>query len=94
MAWIIDAGHAWLRVDLGEHPTARDYSTGFGYIQEPAFIYLEEDCEAVAFIESLGSPDWSAVANLPATEFEIAPCRSLPRSAAVFDVSNLFEVKA
>ena len=47
--WITDPGHAWLAVDVRKYPDAVDYGTGFGYSGED-WIYLEEDCEAPAFL--------------------------------------------
>jgi hypothetical protein len=50
--FISDPSHAWLEVDRGEYPDAINFSTGFGYINGRT-IYLEEDVEAPAFLESL-----------------------------------------
>lgn len=47
--WIIDPGHGWLAVPLDTYPDALDHGTGFGYLA-PGYAYLEEDCEAPAFL--------------------------------------------
>lgn len=46
---ITDPGHGWLAVDTRVYPDALDYGTGFGY-RSGDWAYLEEDCEAVAFL--------------------------------------------
>lgn len=48
--WIEDGGHAWLAVCLRTWPHAINYGTGYGY-QDADMIYLEEDCEAPAFLD-------------------------------------------
>lgn len=51
MRYITDSGHGWLEVSLRDYPSATKYGTGFGYLDKcMGFIYLEEDCEAGAFI--------------------------------------------
>lgn len=95
MRWVSDPSHSWLKVNFVDHPSALEFTTGFGFIdQARGFVYLEEDCEAVGFLKASnsGAIDWEAVAEFPEESFEFAPCRSLPRSAAVFDVSSLYEV--
>ena len=47
--WIDDPGHAWLAVNMAEYPRAVNYGTGFGY-RDTQYVYLEEDCEAPAFL--------------------------------------------
>jgi hypothetical protein len=47
--WISDDGHGWLAVSLHAYPGAIEYGTGFGYMDN-AYIFLEEDLEAVAFL--------------------------------------------
>ena len=47
--WIHDDSHGWLEVDLKEFPEAKNYATGFGFINGST-IYLEEDQEAENFI--------------------------------------------
>lgn len=52
MRYLTDAGHGWLEVSLTEFPDAVDFGTGFGYLDESyGVIYLEEDCEAGAFLK-------------------------------------------
>lgn len=48
--WISDPGHAWLAVSLEAYPDALDCGTGFGYLDH-THVYLEEDLEAVAFLD-------------------------------------------
>jgi hypothetical protein len=53
--WIVDRGHAWLEVPLGEAVTAslevRPVSR-FSYVnRELGLAYLEEDCDAGVWIE-------------------------------------------
>lgn len=96
IGWVSDSGHSWLKVNFVDYPSALEFTTGFGFIdQARGFVYLEEDCEAVGFLKASnsGAIDWEAVAEFPEESFDdVAPCRSLPRSAAVFDVSKLYEV--
>jgi len=49
--WIGDSGHGWLAVALDAYPEAIEYGTGFGYMDN-THIYLEEDVEAVAFLDN------------------------------------------
>ena len=61
--WIVDPGHGWLRVDLRAYPDALDYGTGFGYedIKASHCVFLEEDCEAPAFLAAHPEIDWKRV---------------------------------
>lgn len=79
MRFIADAGHGWLEVSLEEYPDAADYGTGFGYLDAAkGLIYLEEDCEATAFLRAhIDVKEWielvqvegdSAVRKLPRNE--------------------------
>lgn len=53
MHWIADPGHGWLEVSLDEYPDAIDHGTGFGYYSPHLrLVYLEEDCEAPAFLRA------------------------------------------
>ena len=46
-----DEGHGWLAVPLSEFPDVLRFGTGFGYLDTTAGVaYLEEDCEAPAFL--------------------------------------------
>lgn len=55
LTFIMDPGHGWLAVPLAEYPDALDYGTGFGYYDtHQAVAYLEEDCEAPAFMRAHG----------------------------------------
>ena len=46
LKFISDAGHGWLKVPLKE---GLPFGTGYGYMDKE-FAYLEEDCEATAFL--------------------------------------------
>lgn len=52
--FISDDSHGWMEVSLTEYPEAKNYATGFGYINGNT-IYLEEDVEAENFIYHLMS---------------------------------------
>ena len=55
LTFISDAGHGWLAVPMGSYPDALDYGTGWGYVDRAAGVaYLEEDCEAPAFMRAHG----------------------------------------
>lgn len=76
--WITDPGHAWLAVSLDSYPDALNYGTGFGFLDATnRMAYLEEDCEAPAFL--LDHPELDARA-LPvhAERMRDAACRRLP----------------
>jgi len=80
MQYLADAGHGWLEVSLDEYPDAENYGTGFGYLDESKrVIYLEEDCEMVAFLHAY--PDAVAGIRYVPVEGDSA-VRSLPRNAA------------
>jgi hypothetical protein len=73
--WIVDPGHAWLEVDIRQYPDALQYGTGFGYASGH-LAYLEEDCEAPAFLR--GHPELDS-RSLRVLHFDDdAPCRFLP----------------
>lgn len=52
--FIHDDSHGWLEVNLNKYPEAKNYATGFGFINGNT-IYLEEDVEAQNFIQYLKS---------------------------------------
>ena len=52
--FITDDSHGWMEVSLTEYPEAKNYATGYGYINGNT-IYLEEDVEAENFIYHLMS---------------------------------------
>lgn len=55
LTFISDPGHGWLAVPLAEYPDALDYGTGYGYLDaNTGTAYLEEDCEAPAFMRAHG----------------------------------------
>lgn len=55
LTFISDPGHGWLAVPLADYPDALDYGTGFGFHDRQAGVaYLEEDCEAPAFMRAHG----------------------------------------
>ena len=47
-----DPGHAWLEVSLTEYPEARQFASNYSYTTN-GIVYLEEDCDAPAFLNSL-----------------------------------------
>lgn len=81
--WITDPGHAWLEVSLADYPDALDYGTGYGY-RSSTHAYLEEDCEAPAFLRDHSNLDSRA---LPVFHTDAdAACRSFERLPAVMPV--------
>lgn len=77
LTFISDPGHGWLAVPLAEYPDALDYGTGYGFVdRHNGFAYLEEDCEAPAFMRAHGmGRDHVRVMDLPRDW----PGRHLPR---------------
>ena len=63
-AWIADSAHAWLRVPLacveasGYEPTAYSY-------RDATYAYLEEDCDAPAYLKHCGIWDGVGMASFP-----------------------------
>lgn len=81
--WVSDPNHGWLAVSLEDYPDAIEYGTGFGYMNEEAnTIFLEEDCEAVAFLTA--HPELVDISEEPSNRYH--PCRLLPRNEARLDV--------
>jgi hypothetical protein len=60
--FISDDSHGWMEVSLIDYPEAKNYATGFGYINGNT-IYLEEDVEAENFIYHLMSMGETPVFN-------------------------------
>lgn len=75
-----DAGHAWLMVDIDPvdgFENALNWASQYSYIDaEQRVVYLEEDCDAPAFLKhhgldfALGLPEYyledgSVIRNLP-----------------------------
>ena len=54
---ISDAGHWWLRVPLTE---VLPFGTGYGYMDK-TYAYLEEDCEATAFLNAHPEIDFNSI---------------------------------
>lgn len=80
MKWYADPSHAWLKVSLSQYPQAILFSTGFGYISpDKKYVYLEEDCEAPAFLRSVGVDSLTLEEKVypkgraPLTNYEHAP---------------------
>lgn len=89
MKWIADPSHAWLKVSLKKNPDAIKFSTGFGYISPKGdYVYLEEDCEAPAYLRAKGIDSMS----LPEQVYgkTLAPLRKYAHAPRVadFDVKN------
>jgi hypothetical protein len=84
--WHVDPGHAWLQVPLADYPGALAYGTGYGYWDEEN-VYLEEDCEAPAFLVAHPEID---PARISGRRYEDdAPLRSLPHIPTVMVVGGL-----
>lgn len=47
-----DPGHGWLEVSTLEFPTAKQHASSFSYVSGTT-VYLEEDCDATAFLNTL-----------------------------------------
>ena len=83
-----DAGHGWLEVSLTEFPDAENYGTGFGYLDESyGVIYLEEDCEAGAFLKAHPEARERIYEDNYNGESAV---RRLPRNKARLDTSRLY----
>lgn len=96
--WIVDRGHAWLEVPLGEAVTAslevRPVSR-FSYVNRGAGLaYLEEDCDAGVWLEwrhgvdtssgVVGFGGWLSMSSVPVVRVEgSAWVRDLPRFAVL-----------
>jgi hypothetical protein len=61
MRFITDPGHGWLEVSLVEYPDALVHGTGYGYNAGNGMVYLEEDCEAPAFLKAHPEIDRSSI---------------------------------
>lgn len=63
--WIIDPGHAWLKIKKSDLGTMTPSS--YSYIDDKGYVYLEEDCEAPKWLEThkaveyLAPDDYSVV---------------------------------
>lgn len=88
MRYLKDAGHGWLEVSLRKYPDALEYGTGFGYLDaEGGTIYLEEDCEAGAFLKA--HPEARQSIYVEHYDGDSA-VRRLPHNEARLDVSSLY----
>ena len=78
LQWIDDPGHAWLRVPLATVQASGVLISAYSYASH-GFAYLEEDCDAPAFLA------WTDRARQPVDwlrpeDYQTdAPCRSMPR---------------
>ena len=53
--WIEDPGHAWLRVKIEEVKESKADISSYSYIsRDTGMAYLEEDCDAPAFLRAVG----------------------------------------
>lgn len=50
--FIIDPGHGWLKVPLADLP--KDFKPTVYSFKDSTYAYLEEDCDALAFIKAAG----------------------------------------
>lgn len=86
--WISDGGHGWLAVLLEAYPTAIDYGSGYGYMDN-TYVYLEEDLEAVAFLRDHPQvADANGRGELVEKYYEgDAPIRRLERNYDILDTA-------
>lgn len=81
-----DAGHGWLAVPLSVFPDALSFSTGFGFFDRSKRVaYLEEDCEAGAFVEAHPEVSWLDVYDGNNSRIRSLPRLSAPRNRRVSD---------
>jgi hypothetical protein len=50
LLWIVDPGHGWLRVPREQVEACGVEVSSYSFIDH-AFYYLEEDCDALAFLQ-------------------------------------------
>lgn len=86
--WVADSGHAWLVVELADYPEAINFGTGYGYMDNSR-IYLEEDVEAVAFLEVHDEINGKHLAER--IYDGDAPCRRLSRNLEMLDVKKFWQ---
>jgi hypothetical protein len=86
ITWHVDPGHAWLQVPLADYPGAIAYGTGYGY-WDGKNVYLEEDCEAPAFLADHPGIDPTRIGERMYDDS--APVRDLPHIAKVLMVGGL-----
>lgn len=79
-----DAGHGWLEVPRAEVVASGAKISGYSYY-DPAtdMAYLEEDCDALAFLKAIGL-DWQYVP----TERVYS---SMPRQLAAYDAADFMD---
>jgi len=84
MKFITDDSHGWLAVSTYDYPHAKNFGTGYGYIdEENSVIYLETDCEAWEFLRAEGK--WEDAKNFPVTNIDgQAFVRKFKHNEAVF----------
>ena len=85
LLWHVDPGHAWLQVPIKDYPGAVSYGTGYGYWDD-GNVYLEEDCEAPAFLDAHPEIDPQRIGEKMYEDS--APFRNLPRIPAVLMVGK------
>ena len=55
---ISDGGHGWLRVDRATYDRSGVQASTYSY-QDDDYVYLEEDCDAPAFLDSCHPRPWT-----------------------------------
>ena len=85
--WISDDGHGWLVVELSDFPDAIEFGAGYGYMDNSR-IYLEEDIEAVAFLDA--HPEIRGCDLAEQIHDGDAPCRRLYRNLDMLDVEAFY----
>ena len=83
MRWITDAGHGWLAVsfaELADIGAAIDDFSNYSFINRGAqTVYLEEDCDAPAFIAKHPKRQSDFFRTLPETHLTDSSDRNLVR---------------
>ena len=76
LRWVSDRNHGWLQVPVALFPKAGDNASSHSYYNpDNRTFYLEEDCDAGAFIRTHHIQN-----NLPSTHYDQPDCfvRQLP----------------
>ena len=62
--WIADPGHAWLKIPRTAYDASNVHASPCSY-RDAEYVYLEEDCDAPAFMKAADIVDW----YIPRREF-------------------------
>lgn len=88
IGFVADGSHAWLVVSLDDEvgfPKAEQFCSKFSFLNLAGSnfagdVYLEEDCDAPAFLKAIGLDDWTGIAEYQLPEDHTV--RELPRGTA------------